>query len=1777
MRNRSLRLFFVLVALAVSSGLLGWADDIQNHPGDVFLRLDDNSGGSRIYRFDNPGAPAFLDNQGVVWSPSSQTEGLSVDKFEHILTVQAAMWGTWAAPNPPIGNNDVLVFPPGGGAPSVRHLPGSGGFLTAVAGEFYVPPPETVDPSNGQPLRVLHRAGTSTVGAGCGSTFYNRPRVSNIFTAGGVEDTIDGPDTTGVVVGMNHWFMSSLQSQTSHGQTGNTAVRHVNAQMREEHRQIIGWADSGDASLFSIPANESPVGQPIRTGVETKTDKDLFASCGDRCKVGADHITGSPQHLGVPTKFMFSSDGVNPQAQKMYTIQGVGNTAVVQKIHTDASNVWQYDAVNASDIFDAGAGGTVQTFGNAANLAELTPGSTADDYIYTSDAKPTFFAVATRFWRNGGTHFTFNDTTGIVHWVEDYPGHSSFNASGDIKVWDKTGDPTHPVISIAADGRGNLYFLQEALDPPMRTTGAAGISGTPDFSSIDPNNPGASRYFVSTLDEPPAVPDVGSKWSRTITVHQFPIYRLRSYNYIETAHRASSADATASGFLERGTLQKGFFTYTVLALAPMSLPTTGSFTDSAAPQGTNLSVTVTGGPISSGATSIAVGSVTISGNRVYSSNNTKVTTTATLSTNVSASVQVSLQTTVPGTVTAVVNATGHFTVVSNKFFPPRTYTFNVPMSGSASLSNGTPSAVVNMTASPVQNDTQELPIAVGAPGTYSFVTPLVATADLTSVRVDQFRVDIASINVTEPPALPTADSLVDLDTSSLGTGSKDIAEDSSPIFAIENPPQFSGQFTTDQFGQANVNYSAPGHLKADTDGDGRVGYFAYSAIQRTFKWRWSVQAISYPLSMSYNDGSAAAFGPTNDGVCFKGAWNKASDYSSTQPLPMRFNDPTAPLAIQSDKFPFKDPGRYRVKIEIEGTRWTVPSNLTVFSTPSDIAESSLNPAGGNLVYSEDFDVKSIPKRTKDYPVYDVAVYGPDSVAEDTVPPKSNAPYPTASTIQNWYAQAYVQWYGATDYAYDAAIGAVIASTPDWGHVQAGGGASANRMYKWDGVGSFDYRNRSVADIQTQEHMEGLVLHQDGHSNFGTRVDRLTRDDWNLIGYTWYLKVRNPRFGAPGETEFLPKDPAKPFGEPIVTGTLAELYDLDVKPVDVKTALTDGTISSLLAVNPLPTNGQTSAENQRLFKVTLPLMNATAFSKLAFAVPTDPTRLRLTVRFSHPKVKWNPDADPTLSYFRLGSDGPGFGKYRYGLSAPAVDQPLLGVSDATDTCPTDDYVETLIQDNHLPWASGSGYQASQMFDPTNYDATRQTHYTSATLPNLPAQDIITTGGVVRYNSAAHTTIVTIVDNNPYQHFNDGTARGMTPQWPKMSQFHFEVGDDPRTRDTTWGGVGLRTVNKSYGFDIGRTDYSNANASFLLKATDFGGTDITDTVGPILDPTGNARPSPSADYIYNAFSTWGPFGYGVHLNTDSDHLPAFDDSGSFSTISKDINHWVIKDFSAQRYDTENYRVTAWKIDDVKLPAPIFLKESSAGIQTMNFGAEAQDRAPSVSPTAAAHASLPTTVGNYTVVDQDPPNLWIEVVDFKTATPIYFAIDRDWARDFSTPGMPMTSSYMSFKASVDRRPVYRDKVASEKRSDPWPSTVTRMTDSSKIDLANKTGLGGYGPPSLNVRLEEDVRFRLTVKAADNACAPKEIFLSIKGVEGTAQQHFPETKKDAGEVGINAGSVAELQATHFYPNAGESDTIHITAKDQRGNTREVALHIDVTAHETNYRVIGNVNKQVR
>ncbi|MBI4872105.1 MAG: hypothetical protein HY814_11125 [Candidatus Riflebacteria bacterium] len=408
---------------------------------------------------------------------------------------------------------------------------------------------------------------------------------------------------------------------------------------------------------------------------------------------------------------------------------------------------------------------------------------------------------------------------------------------------------------------------------------------------------------------------------------------------------------------------------------------------------------------------------------------------------------------------------------------------------------------------------------------------------------------------------------------------------------------------------------------------------------------------------------------------------------------------------------------------------------------------------------------------------------------------------------------------------------------------------------------------------------------------------------------------------------------------------------------------------------------------------------------------------------------------------------------------------------------------------------------------------------------------------------------------------------------LGKFQYGVGDDPRNKNTAHGGLGLKTGGAEFGFDL-----SYANTRWNLANTDF-----------VNDAAQNDLPA-SGSYVYAAdrITDWGPFTNGVVFDVENgSSVPAFNATSSVSAIGPDVAKWARVDWAAvsnaqaKQYENVNYRVTEYDIKDIEMPMPIFL--NNAASITSTIGAESLDRTVTAAITTPGVASRqrksgPTGIGSVAIQDGDPPNVSIEVVEFKEGTPVVFVASTDFGRDWSNSPLDLVGAWQCFKASADSRKAY-DATPSERRAAQVTlptGSANRMNQTTVMDFRAPT----FVPPgtSLNYRIEEDVRFRVTARACDNGSSAQNIKLTIKGEdsEGSVQNPFPKAEKLLGSVGIDAGGIAMVQGTHFYSRAGEDDVIHVTAEDLNGNRREVVLHLDVGAHPTDYRIIGDgVRKQ--
>ncbi len=599
---------------------------IGQHPGDVFLRLDGQAGTTFVYRFDQG---EFENPADLVWNPSDETEGLSVDKFERIITVKNA---GQTVNNINLNVGEWMYYDlstqqwVGPNVPATPTLSGNQVGPAPVAGRLYVPDIVKVVPCRGDqekcnqihwghnPCPNLH-----VFPSGMSAANWPHPPVA-------YPDGAAFPGSAGHlrVIGFGRWFMAhrddlpsnSVGNQPQHCYPGshygnrtckpcdtpwNSLAKSEEIRVTNAQKQIVSFLLADDAAQVGVPAGVSNVGNQITTKVTSQTIWRLFASCGDSCLTGSDEVAGNINDVSPPTRILFGSEGQTIQDQAAYTIRNdFGNVLVVKRMNLNASNQWVYTDVAAARQYGTAHPGGAPfdpatdpiTFGNAASLDSYIGG---DDFIYKANADPDHYAVASRFWRTGGTAFHYDPATGTVKWLEhafdlggSFAPSSSF-PQGDIRIGTN-------VYAITADGAGNLYWLFRDLLPPN----AAGQNypepdafvANPDLltpagnPSSWPTNefdnsgalPGGERpYYIRQQEEIPAANNPQyPPYKRTVWLKQSPNYRLYSYNNI-AGGRLPFVDVTqppgSTQVIDRGRLGNGQFVRKYLATAPqVSIP-----------------------------------------------------------------------------------------------------------------------------------------------------------------------------------------------------------------------------------------------------------------------------------------------------------------------------------------------------------------------------------------------------------------------------------------------------------------------------------------------------------------------------------------------------------------------------------------------------------------------------------------------------------------------------------------------------------------------------------------------------------------------------------------------------------------------------------------------------------------------------------------------------------------------------------------------------------------------------------------------------------------------------------------------------------------------------------------------------------------------------------------------------------------------------------------------------------------------------------------------------
>lgn len=1709
-------------ALPVDSPALVQA--IAARSGDVYLRVKDRGTGvGGVYKFTRD-VRTFQPLSSKLFDLGA-SQGLAVDKFGRVTVMKdRGTGGPRSLSEMGVSAGAVLSIDKATGSTQVMTIqigqarsPGTlnnasppTGFATPDPSKWYVPAPHTLW-RNSDRTNVHNDHGFAGRVQNGSNTRY-----ADMLTA-----LADSSSNSG-------WYVSNIDGVNRHGGHGPNIARPISATFEQNLFQINNWISGGDFNTFPEPGFDGTAnrlnnfGNPITSGLSTRYSLQFWSSCGDKCLASAGGATVADE-LTVPAKIVFSAEGLSAATQRVYGLQSIAGKPVVLRFTKDAAGNWSSTGIDSGDVvtdhlFDGG--GTVNTFGIASKQEQ--PTDPVSDYIYRTNLSNNHFTVSGKFFRDGAIVFGY-DGNDVINWQD------RVEASGSTVEGQVFGLGPN-IAAITSDGRGNVYyFVEEKFPPSEKMTEAFDSLDPNNLSKVGPDSPGVIDWEDSIVELPGG--HVRQVETKTTTVSD------TTTNEIEVSARVNNTPAgyglsvnNAYAFAAQENIISGpTVVHSVTDTFEATYTTT--VTERIEEVGTVSSIELPDpsdpgkfDPVASILVPAGVDTLQVGGK------DARIT------------YQIQRRTVVTSSTVEDITYKG---ALQRKVFYRQNQQFslkavNILASGPAnSVDARTESVDRGGLVLDAQVWTRLASSGVGS-STLSFDSSIPPALDIAFVGgTATYDLDAEAVKLNDPPPTNELNALIDI------VQEKDDAtyeEDSLPFFRMENYPLFNG-ISAGPYGQMNTSYSPAGSGGSwdAGDGDGRNGFFGSNMYRDKMQWRWIVKAVSQPLASHYHDGVRYEKPDSSrNGIVFKGDWrlpsaganydNAADSAVDRQKVTVSFNDPTH---NPPEQFKFGDPGEYEIELSVRGEYWDT-TGLTFANSSEDVKIGHYGPAGGSASagdtapyipvdrYSERFRiVPGVP--LSDKYVWDVQVYGPETITEDQAPAAGD----------NWYAEAYVRFYQGIYYEYLQDKDRPI---------------SDEDMTKYHGVGAFLYPDVDSSTFVGEDWLtvkDGTsYLRESEGGPYGTSIDAIRKKDWEQITYEWLMKVADPD----DPTKALPEDT---YGTVLRSGNLAELWDLQR---DTNGNFISGreTVGKNLTSD--STNGYlfqqitpSGAFPPRSYRVRIPLMTKT-FDRKGFAVPTDPTAIQLTCRIHYPKVRWiERTTDQGKVYYDLQDDGAGFGVYRNGFLARGTtsSEPYFVMADpASDD--SDDYVETVVQDATDPWVSGSPMNA--VFDPST-GSTEMAEYATAPAGKALSLD------------ALNTTTIYIVDNNAYGHLLawDGSAKD--PMIPRAVGFHYEVGEDLRVRHPVNGGVGLTDRDKAFGFDI-----THDGTRFRLSSVDF--------EGIVRDGSPNDLPLDS-NYVYrpSRIQTWtvgsDTYGHGVHFSNiyatqppPAFGGPAFSTAASYSQIPGN----PASDWWDNPRERETFRVTAWELKDNELPMPIFLDDVPSA--SFKMAAQGEDR--------EGRRSTAPPIASFTVEDRSPPNVLVEIVDFRSSTPVYFVANTDYARDFTSAGVDNDTDWVTLKVSPDTREVYGVYPAERRDGQYTGARLTDPTTNADFTDPGTLGDGAAAGTSFNYRIEEDVRFRVTVKAADNASKADNLFLSIEGGGGNTQSPFPELRSDTSPIST-LGGPAVLVGTHFYPRRGEDDILSVLVRDEGGNERRLRIHVDVVPHTPDYRVIGDTRRRVR
>lgn len=1995
----------VAVAFLLGAGSL-FADAMDpNHPGDVFVRMDNQAtGGTLIYKFDKDEVPVHTETS-TYWDPSFPSEGLSVDKYERMLVVRAAADSN-VTPSLSRGQYQEIHIPTG--VSTTKSTP-QGTTVPIPANwqdYFWIPDPLLVGGCKPPYTLSYHSGGYCAPGGpkkhppGMSNNrdmpYYQQDR--------GFDWELVGYKNWAVTHGTSGYYFNKPQHSigglaipprdpTEPGQRtpriyenkqrGNILTSPLTITATAKNKQIVAYLDSGDVmndpgaltGLGCPPQCDGvEIGNRLVTEIQSQVGYSFFSTCGDSCISGPSSATADAYGPEPPTRILFGSEGQTINDQKAYTVKGVAGGLEVKALSLvpqgglitsqgvacgNPTGCWdESDVPEAKKYFTYGTTVlTANSFGNAASLDSYLAGGS--DFVYLSDKDPDHFAVSSRFWRTGGTAFTYEPSEGAIKWLEH-----AFDTSGSFAPPSPTegkiviGDIPPSDVAITADGKGNVYWLRRTLTPPHQfDTDGDTYDDVPDpttmlnGSEFDPNwltapgpnddsqvnysgawyvangtvPPAHAGFYVEQKDDIPADDNPERQaYTRDVRIRQYPSYELLAYNYITDGFRSNSVNVTippeSLKVAHRGTVARGYFEYVYHATCPQIV----------IPERYRPTPGVSPNPAVSGWTSsTSIGNTTYLDMAVDPTGGSAANPPFSMQRLIDAIAQhydgagepLGDQFACTGwqngpwvdkpdpndgrtrldtqsckrrylTFTAVDPVPAGDPAPDNSdvyFVPPDAYnpwpalpawptgltTPTVPQLANAmrggcapiagirsnenddpniscsqgNIETGTHVFVMEVTESRTRLTDEDLYYERGPPDFtqgYSWYELSAANPQVQALNEDDFQLDMAAVNVTEPPNSDFQESYVDVVVDGADVTGDDmiIEEGDSPRISIENPPKFAGIFTVPSYGTMNEQVPGAAGCCSDENGNSFTGHFGRNVVQANFDWRWRVVALSGGARYAYHQGAVAVPDPSNDGVIYKTEWSDA-----TVPGNDAFE-----MEILGNEVTFDDPGKYRIVLDVRGTYWKAGGPLTFFSRPEP-------PDIQFLPFVGVYDLKGTPDITKapngdaatafagmpdDQLEYDNAVSsgnagmqfarlyrevlvqpegpstptyitnlqlaGPLEVQEDVGGEAeeggaAGVDLPGSMTLaarEDRYisgaadddltqvtATMNINWYRADDYRYDADLAGRIS----FGNVDTGGGTP--NMEKLDGVGTFfrpgecgaPFDAANAAHIKLRNDgllasMHAAPIGQPANPNplerCQTHVAHLSPRDWYDIQFRWYMKVDDPVNAG----SYLPANSGSPhpdlgdLGALVAQGTFAELLELEKDTA----AMSDLGLSGKLLQE-----AGTDYPDNRSFTAVLPLYGRDAsgnFKPLEIAVPTEADgtdkKVYFTAVVDYPKVRWvldDQDDAGNAVYFKLDDNGTATATYGAG-DAPSPNA-------ANPAAATSFYHGLVVRDRTAPWLVGTA--------------------------NLGGGD--TAAGRTLATTGSEVTFI-FRDNNPYQ----------SATWPKITRLRYGIGEDARTRwsrlwsTDAWMGVGATLGGDHLGFDLSWEggDASPVAQSFLRDP----GTN-SDFLGAPANGHGNLV------WYYGLTSSTGA-GNIVADSVDSATLdptnpPMVELTGPPNeppTVFRDtaapegpqvspdapldwVRWYKVNDVSAASYglaigsgepgnigNAGNYADRHWSTDHWNFPLSPFVGASGPGDfgDDLTMGVESQDAFTLVGDIQLQ--SLPSQ----RVEDRSPPNVIVELLDHRSATPVFFSVVTDFRQPYG-PGLPLADEPGWDDIRVLLGPDMRAVMGDERRDvgtdfeGRFDDPADRTVDFGDLALLTNDGLDtpNVGTAENRWVVEEDVTFRIRVVVSDNSAPPENIGVGIRSAAAAAPANalpsFPRVGWDGsddnpppvGPTRVIAGKVV-FEAYHQYPLEGTDDVIEVVVCDHQaatgcGNMRKIRIPVRSVPHDTEFRVISD------